>query len=219
MAKTAHRPSVPRLEDLAERAVRKQVQKSLQELKFQDASSKRDVDDALFKLPVVFGVKLRDDVHDALVRMQTIDLSTPRILFRRGRSVFDLLNRTYVLPHKDCSQSNAPGFWAASNVLKRRIESGDLYNAFDLQGLTLVSLEGGSFDHDFIYDCPSVFKLLVLKLLPTDVIRYKMQVKHDKARERIAEMFKGDQVGVDERLSRADALFVSPSSSSERTPT
>jgi hypothetical protein len=201
--------SVPTLADLAQREIRDQVEISLREMKFQDAASKEDVHDALKKLEV-FGISLRKDVHDALVRMQTIELSERPIFFQRWRNVYTLLNRTYVLPHRDFSRSYAPGFWAASNVLKRRIKNGDVYNAFDLEGFTLVNLEMRGTDHQFIYDCPSVFELLLLKFLPPEITRKKMQDKHDKRLERIAEQFKNekDVVGVDERLSLAQTLFV-----------
>jgi hypothetical protein len=180
--------SVPTLADLAQREIRDQVEISLREMKFQDAASKEDVHDALKKLEV-FGISLRKDVHDALVRMQTIELSERPIFFQRWRNVYT---------------------WAASNVLKRRIKNGDEYHAFDLEGFTLVNLEMRGTDHQFIYDCPSVFELLLLKFLPPEITRKKMQDKHDKRLERIAEQFKNekDVVGVDERLSLAQTLFV-----------
>lgn len=208
--------SVPALSYLAEKKVRELVVTSLQEMKFQNAKSKKEVDDALENLSEVFGVRLRWDVHDALVRMQTIDLGASReqrpTLFRRWQSVYSLMNGTYILPHRDFSREYAPGFWAASNVLERRVRNNDAYNYNCLNGLrlTLVSLEKSGTDNQFIYDCPTVFELLLLKILPPEITERKLRYMHDRRLERRAKRYKNDQdsVGVDERLSLAQDLFV-----------
>lgn len=198
------------LSSLAEIKVRNHIKIFLQNINLNEAGSKQDVHDALTRLEDL-GFRLRDDVHDALVRIQTVELSGRPILFtQRWENVYSLLKRTYVLPHKDFSEDYAPGFWAASNILKRRIASGNNYNAVNLNGLTLVSLNKEGIDNQFIYDCPSVFDLLLLRFFPTEITQRELHDMHDRLLKRRAEQLKNDKdtVGVEERLSLAQTLFV-----------
>ena len=211
-------PTVPKLSELAELSFRNNLKAHLKDLRFTNVTSKRDVDDALHTMQSALKLGLRSDVHSALLKMQTLAEPSHRVPtgFFRPINLYSLFANTYVLPHKDFSQVYGPGFWAASNVLWRRMMPPipERYNAVFLKEITLVLMTAVGFtavDNAFIKRCPTLLQLLNIRFLymvAPNLIRDKLEKEHELKLTRMAEQFKRDEVGVDEMLSLADALIL-----------